>query len=170
MIREHHTVYLAGKVRMNGWRNAFGYRNNVDFYSMEKVEDFANYLFEYNDSLSITGPTIIGCDHGCYHGPEAHGCGIDQCGCGGHNLTREDVFNICKRQIDRAEIVFAYIDSYDCFGTIAEIGYAYAQGKSILVKFATEELRRDMWFVDQMKGAKPNISAEWINKELLNRI
>lgn len=164
---EHHTVYLAGKIEMNGWREAFNYRNGYTPGDMT-IQDLANYSYKINNYLTITGPTIIGCDHGCYHQPNSHGCK-----CEWEylipTLDNPDVLYICKNQIERAEILFAYIDCCDCYGTLAEIGYAHAYGKTIIIKFATEELQKDMWFISQMQQIK-GVSSEWIAEQLLSRV
>jgi hypothetical protein len=52
----------------------------------------------------------------------------------GHNPHDEEVIiELSLSAIDSADYVFAYISSLDCFGTIAEIGYAVAKGKCVHV-------------------------------------
>ena len=46
-------------------------------------------------------------------------------------LTADLAVNRCLYQIDTVDAVHAYIDTLDCFGTIAELGYAAAKGKPI---------------------------------------
>ena len=43
--------------------------------------------------------------------------------------------------------MFAYIDAEDCHGTLFELGAAWRLRKEIVVIFATEELRKKMWFI-----------------------
>lgn len=170
---ECHSVYLAGKISRNGWRESIGgCRTNSVVNGDDYIDYLVNFTQEVNDSLVIVGPTFVACDHGCYHGPESHGAGLSHYGCanGNANLTREDVLCICKAQIDRADIVFAYIDCEDCFGTIAEIGYAHAQGKDLVIKFANENLRKEMWFADKMQQRTGSVSDRWIKEQLLSRI
>lgn len=163
---EHHSVYLAGKISPHDWRNKFcNYRNVPD-----DPEDIARgYIAHVDDNLSITGPFFISCDHGCYHGDGSHGVGAVNGGCMSVHYTREEVFSICKRQIDGAEILFAYINSNDCYGTLAEIGYAHAMGKDIVIAFSDEKLKTKMWFVDKMQHRTGNISDKWIEEQLTSK-
>lgn len=172
--KEHHSVYLAGKIQPNDWRNRFCYYRHVP----DEPEDIANgCILGVDDSLSITGPFFISCDHGCYHGDGKHGVGAvsslhsdEWGGCMGEYYTRDDVLCICKGQIDRAEIVFAYINSNDCYGTLAEIGYAHAKGKDIVIAFSTKKLKTEMWFADKMQQRTGNISDKWIEEQLTSRL
>ena len=88
----------------------------------------------------------------------------------GNYFSRDDVLSICKRQIDRADIVFAYIDHNDCYGTLAEIGYAHAIGKDITIVFSNDRLKADMWFVDKMQRHSGDISSRWINEQLISKL
>lgn len=170
---EHHTVYLAGKIRHDGWRNrAFNQYRDHNLADME----FKSLII--NGNLTITGPFFISCDHGCYHGDGTHGVGAVRTldgeeylgGCLGAYFDRDDVLKICKAQIDIAEIVFAYIDCQDCFGTLAEIGYAHAKGKTIIIKFKNGDLERDMWFISKMQQKTTDVSDWWIHEQLLSKI
>lgn len=157
---EHHTVYFAGKISKNDWRR---------YHKSSNPEDIVN-CSEYgiNEQLSTTGPFFIACDHGCYHGEGQHGVGARFGGCMGDYFTREDVLEICKSQIDKAEILFAYINCRDCYGTIAEIGYAHAIGKDIIIYFANTKLQEEMWFIDKMQRNTGVASSKWIEKNLLS--
>ena len=163
---EHHSVYLAGKIRPNDWRNNFCNYRGIPLYPM----DIANgYEEKVNDHLTITGPFFIACDHGCYHGEGQHGVGANYGGCMSSYFSRDDVFKICKSQIDKAEIVFAYIDCRDCYGTLAEIGYANAIGKDVIIFFRNDYLKEEMWFIDKMQRNTGIASSEWIEKQLTSR-
>lgn len=171
--KEHHSVYLAGKIRANGWRELIcGYRCGLDLDIDNPYEEL-----EVNINLTITGPFFISCDHGCYHGDESHGVGAERIingercdGCLGNFFTKNEVFNICKSQIDKSEIVFAYIDCLDCFGTLAEIGYAHAKEKTIIIQFSSDMLKETMWFIDKMQQRTCKVSDEWIEKQLLSKL
>ena len=174
---ENHSVYLAGKIRCNGWRERiFPCRYEGRGLWNYSVDEFTNLSVHANDGLTITGPYFISCDHGCYHGEERHGVGaVDDVhsehewgGCCGNYFSRDDVFSICKKQIDRAEIVFAYIDCRDCYGTLGEIGYAHAVGKDIIIVFSDEDIRKEMWFIDKMQRDTGIASREWIDKQLIS--
>jgi hypothetical protein len=180
---EHHTVYLAGKIRQNGWREGIcGYRCGGHTDSHELYGDLV-----INRNLTVTGPFFISCDHGCYHGNGSHGVGAwegdpddptfykhgvpsEWPGCSELGLERSNVVTLCKKQIDEAEIVFVYIDCRDCFGTLAEIGYAHAKGKTIIIKFKNDDLERDMWFISKMQQKKTDVSDWWIREQLISKI
>lgn len=57
---------------------------------------------------------------------------------------KRHIVGLCFRAIARADIVFAWIDRDDCYGTITELGYAAALGKRIWI--ASPKLFPDMWF------------------------
>lgn len=144
-------VYLAGKIQQNGWREQIvGYRCG-HLYGGDHG-DISKYTIQYNDKITITGPWFLACDHGCYHGDNSHGLGINQLGCpdaNDDNYTEKEVYNICTSQINKSDIVFAYIDDNTCYGSMYEIGYAKAQGKIVILIFDNEKLMSDMWFMCQ---------------------
>lgn len=151
--REHHNVYLAGKIEFEDWRGAFiDYRSASLWESdVDPVDWFISRRVVINESATMTGPFFISCDHGCYHGEGTHGV---QCewNCIGANrmLTRIDVEYISRKQIDAADVVLAYINDRTCYGTLAEIGYARARNKYIIVVYDSGELLDEMWFVGEM--------------------
>ena len=144
-------VYLAGKIKQNGWRELIvGYRCN-HLYGGDNV-DLTKYTVKYNDQITITGPWFLSCDHGCYHGDNTHGLGINKMGCpdaNGDNYLESEVYDICTQQIMGSDIVFAYIDDNTCYGSLYEIGLAKALGKKIIIVFDNGERMSDMWFICQ---------------------
>ncbi len=69
----------------------------------------------------------------------------------GNATPREKrIVELCLRAIRRSDLVFAWIDSHDCYGTVAEIGYAVALG--IPVYAASPRPFRDMWFAFTMSA------------------
>lgn len=58
----------------------------------------------------------------------------------------------CCAALRRADIVFAYINSPDCFGTLVEIGFAHALGKFVyvVVQEGVEWEYRDYWFAQEL--------------------
>lgn len=144
-------VYLAGKIKQNGWRELIvGYRCN-HLYGGDNV-DLTKYTVKYNDQITITGPWFLSCDHGCYHGDNTHGLGINKMGCpdaNGDDYSESEVYDICTQQIMGSDIVFAYIDDNTCYGSLYEIGLAKALDKKIIIVFDNGELMSDMWFICQ---------------------
>lgn len=164
---EHHSIYLAGKIGMNDWRNRFYSCRYITYNDGKFIAEGGT--IKPSDHITITGPFFISCDHGCYHGEGQHGVGAENGGCEGDLFTRDEVLEICKSQINRAEIVFAYIDCRDCYGTIAEIGYAHATDKDIIIFFANAELKEEMWFIDKMQRNTGIASPEWIERQLTSK-
>lgn len=115
-------------------------------------------IFDY------VGPYFIGCDHGCFHGNNKHGSidtayGWDEDCEDSEGAEQEQIEQapeavtidqfmvraLCLHALKKADVVFAWIDSADAFGTFTELGYAVALGKEILI--AGPEQFPDMWFV-----------------------
>lgn len=154
-------VYLAGKITNNWWRTEIlggGTRTNgisLGYYFLEDVSRYMDDEYDAGDCI-ITGPHSLGCDHsGCFHSKEnamhtaapthhSKSCAQDSL------ISRFDVKNACCHQIDKSDMVFAYIDSLDCYGTLAEIGYAYGKGKKIYILYENNMLEKELWFVSEM--------------------
>lgn len=132
-------VYLAGKIRKNCWRHSLvaGLRDHHWNFGPLKQDDFV-----------YVGPFFVGCDHGCYHQVSSHGNGS---GCT-HNQESSQpcVAELCRTAIRKADLLFCYLDSADCYGTIAEIERAHVYGVPAVIAFApniaTAKLN-DFWFV-----------------------
>lgn len=172
------SIYLAGKISKNDWRQGIvgdlRSAGNLSSWSHDgpdlretwPVEEKAIFgVFDY------TGPFFVSCDHGCYHaGAASHGVGADGNGCAGlagmpptewgsedgivdnrakfYSAVRPKVLQRCREAIQRSDIVFAWLDCLDAYGTFAEIGYAHALGKRVWI--AMPEPLNDLWFVQQM--------------------
>lgn len=90
--------------------------------------------------LAYTGP-FIEYDHCCCSN-ESHGSVY---------RSKEETIRDATNAIIRADLVFAWIDRQDCFGTLAEIGFARGIGKSVVV--AGPASNPEMWFVERMAAA-----------------
>ncbi len=153
-------VYLAGKITNNWWRNEVlgnegcweSRTNGVDLVDHEVNDNLELYFDnEYEDELFVlTGPHSLGCDHGCYHDEKHSKHASSGCYWEYDPITKKDVKEACCHQIDKSDIVFAYIDSLDCYGTLAEIGYAYGKGKFICILYKNKTIEKELWFVSQM--------------------
>lgn len=80
-------------------------------------------------------------------GEDAHGVGLQTITFLDKQFKspKAQIVKQCFDAIDRADLVFAWIDSLDCYGTIAEIGYAAARKKMLYV--SARRSFRDMWFI-----------------------
>jgi len=157
-------VYLAGKIRKNDWRHSL-VPNLRESSWYDAPVDCGAYLY--------VGPFFSGCDHGCYHGPTTHGnlSGSDQCQ--SHSMNREKVRHRCLQGVDKCDVFLAYIDSKDCYGTIAETQTAIIKGKFIVMAFAPgidSPTTNDFWFLS-IKAHRVHFDvSESDLPELLRRI
>lgn len=107
-------LYLAGKIKKNDFRHRI-VPNLRDHDASGGQLKTASFIY--------TGPFFTACDHGCYHTPNSHGS-IAENGCmaSGDTETRYEVIRRNNAAIDSADLVFAYITTTDCYGTLIEIG------------------------------------------------
>lgn len=64
-----------------------------------------------------------------------------------HNDNNDDIVSTCFDEVDSATLVYANFETADTPGTLIELGYAHAKGKTIIARFATEEICTSLWFV-----------------------
>ncbi len=123
-------VFCAGKVESvkSDWRLSLLWHRNFFFDTQEQ------YL---NNPNGTTLEMVEGCR---YVGPFSYdGCGGHGSGnpriVGNHGSSQypERVVSDCQQRIQSCDVVFAWIDSEDCFGTLVELGYAAALNKEIWV-------------------------------------
>jgi hypothetical protein len=153
-------IYMAGKIGAHDWRHKL----------IPGLRDDSSRLFDPDFTLDCRsfrygGPFFVSCDHGCYHGPANHGAGIIDDGCGdewgnlsaehsAHTLQarRRAIFAINRERVLRADHVFAFIESPDCYGTLVELGLASAKGIPIAIGFAPGVCladRDELWMAAQ---------------------
>jgi len=132
-------VYLAGKIRQNCWRHRL-----IDGLRTHSWNDgpLAQEEFIY------VGPFFVGCDHGCYHKGSTHGAGI---GCTPDlDIHLWCVAQYCRNAVEACDLVFAFIESRDCHGTIAELERAHTKKIPVVIAFApglATPIANDFWFV-----------------------
>lgn len=162
-------IYLAGKIAANDWRHTVvkDLRNTCCEFGCNGVPDEWPILRHgIAPNRHYVGPYFIGCDHGCYHGKDSHGFGP---GCAGdieefpgecHDEHCPDrpkeqyVVKQCHKAIDRADVVFAWIDDLTAFGTIYELGRAVGRTQVFLA--SPDEVSGDLWFMRAAIEATPN--------------
>lgn len=151
-------IYLAGKITKNGWRNTIFDPSlhadtiydpaSVTSINMRKVANWPVFCDVLTGGNDYVGPYFMADDHGCGHGNNSHGVGA-----GGYDITclgdcnpsQKQTVDLCRKAIIACDLVFAWIDAEDCYGTIAELGYAKALNKTIHI--AGSEKFEDLWFV-----------------------
>ena len=137
------TIYLAGKVEKNCWRHKI-------VKNLRQVETKAGSWPVLEGAVfghDYVGPYFISCDHGCYHGAEQHGLRTSfGTSCTDESYARADIVSSCLSAIDKADLVFAWIESTDTYGTLFELGYARAKGKRIVIATPDRKLLKELWF------------------------
>ncbi len=159
------SFYFAGKIHKNCWRH--GIVKHLREVQMPHDDGFCFNSGECPSGGGVNlpdqwpvlrkavfgehdyvGPFFQSCDHGCFHGDSSHGTAAQDPGADKslHGApVSSDVIGLCLDAVRRCDVVFAYIDKPDCYGTVTEIGYAAALGKEVWV--CGPARFPDMWFV-----------------------
>jgi nucleoside 2-deoxyribosyltransferase len=142
-------VYLAGKIGFKGEGGGSngdgGVTDTWRHLLMDRRFRGNKYLFTaYNFTGSFENPCYVDKTSDefrfgyTYCGPfydDNHGCYI------AHERAQSN--------IKSSQVVFAWIDSEDAYGTFAEIGYAAAIGKTIVIGYSKNMPVKDMWFLSE---------------------
>ncbi len=148
-------IYFAGKVDKNDWRHEIApglRRHTVDESKPENIVSSMPLETAF-PSILYNGPYVINCDHGCYHGPTTHGCGSEEGTCTQEDLTRDEIMATCVSLIYKSDAVYAWIDSTDCYGTLAEIGFAKGIGKPVFINTKKDDALKELWFACHLADA-----------------
>lgn len=177
-------IYMAGKFSTE-WRDVIQPRCCNRVYQGDYLPGFHKYVGPYHSGDNGEGSghaTIIA---ECTHGMKTYGKDFDDdeehCRYPGVYLPEtefepRDVFLNCLSEIESCDTLFAWIDSLDCYGTLAEIGYAKALGKDIFIgideKLSIPKAQfndtykphninqsHDLWFVEMMAKKSCRASA-----------
>jgi len=169
-------IYLAGKVTKNCWRHKIvdGLRGkDWDDGPLPCAVYIDGESFDYTGPFFVS--CDHGCYHGeGTHGvlgmnatEEVDGIKeevpwISTCGSGDEKLEEWEIIDNhgcrlgcegqlfvvrkCMQAIDQANVVMAWIDTSDCFGTLYELGRARDGTTEVWIAFKTIQLREAMWF------------------------
>lgn len=156
--------YFAGKIHANDWRHNI-VRGLRDINPDASGTGYPSFPF---DQLArYVGPFFISDDHKCAHGNATHGRGEN---CTDDGDTADVIVRRSLTGIDQAGVLFAWINEADCYGTLAEIGYAKAKGKEIWIAISQDLIdsgdidafvdcgkhceprndRNEMWFIQHL--------------------
>lgn len=151
------TFYLAGKISKKDWRDTIVTQRETTNAALDvtEIDQWVIQNFAIWGRHHYAGPFFMTGDHyqSC-HGDDGHGTRAQQSIYGGDphcsdgDEQRAKVRDLCLEAIGRANVVYAWIDSLDCYGTIVELGYARALQKEIWI--AGPRRFRDMWFVYEL--------------------
>jgi hypothetical protein len=159
MLEYKPVIYLAGKIAPHDWRwKLLG--KAVVLYTDDEDKLFDPHYLVDCGSFRYGGPYYVACDHRCGYGPANHGVGASgKAGClvewadtSPNFSAPRRVFDVNRNRIKFADIVFAYINSVDCYGTLIELGMASARGMPIYLTFGEDlsfKQLRDLWMTSQ---------------------
>lgn len=172
-------IYMAGKFS-NDWRNAIQ-PGCCARDSLDPLPGFHQYVGPYHasDGEGSGHATIVA---ECTHGIRTYGKGEnlyypdDDIYHPDHEFDPWVVFDSCLSGIDECDTLFAWIDSLDCYGTLAEIGYAKGLKKDVFIgideklsipiaqfydSYKPHNINQshDLWFVEKMAKESCRASA-----------
>lgn len=160
---EHPIWYAAGRIELS--RNRFGVTPcGMDAYELTDIAPITSGV-----SFRYSGPYTVACDHGCGHitgtvadrkcnewrrqetaGSATHGAGGRGCGSYPERTPHRQIFSRSLDGIRKADFFFVWIEDQECFGTLVEIGYARALGKTIILAHAPGIAPTgELWFAFQ---------------------
>lgn len=156
-------------------------RSSYDCLDTKRIQDWPCIPHVILGTHDYTGPyrqVITGYDEsencGYFHG-------VATIGSHGYMDTgdREVVVERCKKAIDDSDMVFCYLNTPDCFGSMVEIGYAAAQNKFIAIAVddgdgGLSEQGDDVWFaltlVQHTDYFRAGNEKDFLRNSLLNAI
>lgn len=180
-IKRKPRIYLAGKIAAGDWRHSVVRLKQGDLRGVIRDCDAEKYGTDWPvvdgvfDTFDYVGPYFVSCDHGCGHGPETHGYGDGCIQWTGHD-PRGLARAACLAAIRACDVFYAWVEDETAFGTLVEIGYAEAHGKTIILDgpaIHVDPLKsNELWFAARAGdnwlsyGSTPvdsvrNYAAEW---------
>ncbi|NDD55379.1 hypothetical protein EBZ39_16215 [bacterium] len=151
------SFYLAGKITGTTWRDSIVPGWSEQNHSCAYLSAFFEYEVEKTWATVPNACSVLGAGLD-FTGPwwqDTDSCGHSTSGSSsfphgyGSQKSCSEVLSAVQSAITRSDMVFAWIDSGDCYGTIYEIGYAKALGKLVAVgiseDFCATPVARDMW-------------------------
>lgn len=174
-------IYLAGKIPQSGVCDAregegdayFGECSCSGFAAQGCLSyDWRRELFanlDLEDPYDVIGqplvPGLHADSHSITHGYRYAGPDLAM----GHGqLGHRDIVDDCLRLLDRANVLFAWVNRPDVHGTLLEIGYARGRGIPIYVAYDSrhvEDLAGDGWFARSIAdgwAAVPDVHLAWM--------
>lgn len=145
------TIYFAG--RMRGCDGCIDWRDYVSGFPG---------LYELDGVVEPAADTTVNCGSFHYGGPFLSGSGGGHTR--GHTLFPEEhqaIWDIDQAQIERADLIVAYLEDVQAYGTLVELGYAAALHKPIALGFSDRMSDREydeLWFA-RMPATKVYVSS-----------
>jgi hypothetical protein len=132
-------VYLAGKIcgHKPDWRHSL---INNPIYCTE-INPLDAELTEDCGPFECVGPFFVSGNH-CSHGDHGAEEGVFGSRLKHHQHRR--IFEVNKIRLKRADVVFAFVEEADCYGTLIELGMANTLDIPIFLRLPLEQ-HEDMW-------------------------
>lgn len=154
-------LYLAGKIKKNDFRHRI-------VPTLREHDANGGYL--ETEGFTYAGPFFVACDHGCYHSPNGHGSiAAGECITGEATQSQAEVIRRNNVAIDSADLVFAYITTTDCYGTLIEIGRTTITPRRprLAIAFAPGVPVDDFWYCASQADSVHRNVRECCLRELL---
>jgi len=144
------SVYFAGKISKNDWRHSIVPDLRSAWFGIccdaADPEDICPIRFHALDTtFDYAGPYFVGCDHGCFHGPNSHGIVDGDTASPSKTASQQTAFKLCLQWLRQSDAVFAHVESSDAHGTLFELGWAFGR-LPVFLNFASESLASECWF------------------------
>ena len=147
------TIYMAGSIggrrgaRLYDWRCPLvAHLTAVQSWGQEGFPPQWPVLFRaILGRFDYVGPYFTRFE---WHSRPTHGVWLEDVPwnhCGDTPYVRTEVTRLCLDAVARADLVFAWIDTPDCYGTLFELGYAKALGKRCAVYFPQGNFYGTAW-------------------------
>jgi hypothetical protein len=148
--------YFCGKIGQTDWRESIVKIGRQNWLLDDPNLAWTDLPILQNaiaQGLHYSGLFFNSCDDRCAHAPHKHGA-ISCC----EETSRNEVACAAQIQIERADILFAWLDDQTCFGSLVEIGIVKAADKEIWIAWPPKmgvirdaeldsyPLIRDLWF------------------------
>lgn len=138
-------IYLAGKIYKSekNWRRHLFVDGD---YTIDSTSAYKEFVKQYPPALfgghQFVGPYAIDLGESGHY--------IDLNYADETEESKKEVYKLSMGQIEKADLIFVWIDSLDAYGTLVELGYAKACDKKILIGI-DEKLEgfEEMWFALQ---------------------
>jgi len=167
-------VYFAGKIASRDWRHdltaSLGAPANALLYADQSDTEIPLTDADY------VGPFFVYDNHVTYHGPSTHG-NIMSRDTSDMSYVRNAIIHRNMEAIRSANMIFAYLQSDDCYGTIGEIGMASSLENRIVVAttddFAmSKRIEENLWHTLNMPYVEvhPRVHTNWLPSLFYSRI
>lgn len=159
-------IYAIGRIK-GETRKRFGVTSNTlteldllipDMPPIRACE-YRGYRYDY------VGPYTVSCDHRCSHlpykgadgvtndkarGTGSHGSAFSECTPSASSWSMTDVYQRSILGIALADHVFVWLDDFEAYGSLVEVGYARALNKPIFFTHAPHiDPKDELWFALQ---------------------